>query len=86
MEIVSMCVYTRARGYTTYLHGHVWRTLCSVSATGARFVQPLNKYNIYVHVHVMCTLLVILMVCVCTPSSVAFNNIKTVHNSFAPHA
>ena len=28
-------------GHVAMVHGHVWRTLCSVCATGARVAQPL---------------------------------------------
>ena len=27
-------------GHVAMVHGHVWRTLCSVCATGARVAQP----------------------------------------------
>ena len=27
-------------GHVAVVHGHVWRTLCSVCATGARVAQP----------------------------------------------
>ena len=27
-------------GHVAVMHGHVWRTLCSVCATGARVAQP----------------------------------------------
>jgi hypothetical protein len=35
-------------GHVAVVHGHVWRTLCSVCATGARFVQPSMQLVIFV--------------------------------------
>ena len=29
-----------AYGYVAAVHGHVWRTVCSVCATGVRVAQP----------------------------------------------
>ena len=30
-------------GHVAAVHGHVWRTLCSVYATGARVAQPVPR-------------------------------------------
>jgi hypothetical protein len=35
-------------GHVAVVHGHVWRTLCSVCATGTRFVQPSMQLVIFV--------------------------------------
>jgi len=47
LETVRVCVKipqdgnrTNRYGHVAVLHGHVWRTLCSVYATGARVAQP----------------------------------------------
>ena len=31
---------TNVNGHVAVVHGHVWRTVCSVCATGARVAQP----------------------------------------------
>ena len=33
---------TNVYGHVVMVHGHVWHTLCSVCATGARVAQPGN--------------------------------------------
>ena len=40
MKIPHDRICTNTYGHVAVVHGHVWRTLCSVCATGARVTRP----------------------------------------------